>query len=88
MSRPRFEPGLPAWEASTLEKSHLDSFYAGYSEPQLIMRLALQQQPLQYIILLVTVDISKQTKINFQRASIKSTEAKKRRLDVPPPKKV
>ncbi len=25
MSRPRFEPGPPAWEASTLEKSHPDS---------------------------------------------------------------
>jgi hypothetical protein len=30
MSRPRIEPGLPAWEASTLEKSHLDSLFAGY----------------------------------------------------------
>jgi hypothetical protein len=25
MSRPGLEPGPPAWEASTLEKSHLDS---------------------------------------------------------------
>jgi hypothetical protein len=33
------EPGPPAWEASTLEKSHLDSLYAGYSEPLLMMRL-------------------------------------------------
>ncbi len=32
-------PGLPQ-EASTLEKSHLDSIYAGYSEPLLMMRLA------------------------------------------------
>jgi hypothetical protein len=32
MSRPGFEPGPPAWEASTLEKSHLDSLSAGYSE--------------------------------------------------------
>jgi hypothetical protein len=43
MSRPGIEPGPPAWEASTLEKSHLDSFYAGYTEPLLMMRLALQQ---------------------------------------------
>jgi hypothetical protein len=47
MSRPGLEPGPPAWEASTLEKIHLDSLYAGYSEPLLMMRLALQQQPLQ-----------------------------------------
>ena len=40
MSRPGLEPGPPAWEASTLEKSHLDSLYAGYSEPLLMMRLA------------------------------------------------
>jgi hypothetical protein len=33
MSRPGIEPGPPAWEASTLEKSHLDSLFAGYSEP-------------------------------------------------------
>jgi hypothetical protein len=25
MSRPEFEPGPPRWEASTLEKSHLNS---------------------------------------------------------------
>ncbi len=41
MSRPGLEPGPPAWEASTLEKSHLDSFFAGYLEPLLMMRLAL-----------------------------------------------
>jgi hypothetical protein len=35
MSRPGIEPGPPAWEASTLEKSHLDSLYDGYSEPLL-----------------------------------------------------
>ena len=40
MSRPGLEPGPPAWEASTLEKSHLDSLYAGYSEPLHMMRLA------------------------------------------------
>ncbi len=40
MSRPGLEPGPPAQEASTLEKSHLDSLYAGYSEPLLMMRLA------------------------------------------------
>ena len=39
MSRPGLEPGPPAWEASTLEKSHLDSLNAGYSEPLLKMRL-------------------------------------------------
>jgi hypothetical protein len=27
MSRPGIEPGPPAWEASTLEKSHLDSLF-------------------------------------------------------------
>jgi hypothetical protein len=32
MSRPGIEPGPPAWEASTLEKSHLDSLFASYSE--------------------------------------------------------
>ncbi len=31
-------PGPPAWEASTLEKSHLDSLFAGYSEPLLGLR--------------------------------------------------
>ncbi len=40
MSRPGLEPGPPAWEASTLEKSHRDSLYTGYSEPLLMMRLA------------------------------------------------
>ncbi len=50
MSRPGLEPGPPEWVASTLEKSHLDSLYAGCSEPLLMMRLALQQQPLQYYI--------------------------------------
>jgi hypothetical protein len=39
MSRPGLEPGPPAWEASTLEKSHVDSLYAGYSEPLLMMSL-------------------------------------------------
>ncbi len=43
MSRPGLEPGPPSWEASTLEKSHLDSLYAGYSEPLLMMRLASLQ---------------------------------------------
>ncbi len=45
-SRPGIEPGLPAWEASTLEKSNLDNLHAGVAEPLLVMRLALQQQPL------------------------------------------
>jgi hypothetical protein len=39
MSRLGLEPGPPAWEASTLEKSHLDSLYASCSEPLLIMSL-------------------------------------------------
>jgi hypothetical protein len=39
MSRPGFEPGPPAWEASILEKSHLDSLSAGYSEPLLSRHL-------------------------------------------------
>ncbi len=43
MSRLGLEPGPPAWEASTLEKSHLDSLYAGYSEPLLMLRLASLQ---------------------------------------------
>jgi hypothetical protein len=33
MSRPGIEPGPLAWEASTLEKSHLDSLFAAFSEP-------------------------------------------------------
>jgi hypothetical protein len=41
MSRPGIEPGPPAWEASTLEKNHLDSIFAGYSEPLLGLRPAL-----------------------------------------------
>jgi hypothetical protein len=40
MSRPRIEPGPPAWEASILEKSHIDSLFAGYWEPLLGLRLA------------------------------------------------
>ncbi len=42
MSRPGIEPGPPAWEASTLEKSHLYSLYAGYSEPLLGLSPGLQ----------------------------------------------
>ena len=38
MSRPGLKPGPPAWEASTLEKSHLDSLFAGCSEPLLMLR--------------------------------------------------
>jgi hypothetical protein len=41
MSRPGIEPRPPAWEGSTLEKSHLDSLFAGYSEPLLGLRPAL-----------------------------------------------
>ena len=40
-SRPGIEPGLPAWEASTLEKSHLDNLFANHSELLLGLRLAL-----------------------------------------------
>jgi hypothetical protein len=46
MSRPGFEPG----EASTLEKSHLDSLSAGYSEPLLSRHLLTTFGPLQYVI--------------------------------------
>ncbi len=42
MSRPGLEPGPPAWEASTLEKSRLDSLYTAYSEPLLMMSLLHQ----------------------------------------------
>jgi hypothetical protein len=38
MSRPGIEPGPPAREASTLEKSRLDSLFAGYSERLLELR--------------------------------------------------
>jgi hypothetical protein len=48
MSRPGFEPRPPAWEASTLEKSHLDSLSAGYSEPLLSRHLLTTFGPLQY----------------------------------------
>ncbi len=47
MSRPEIEPGPPAWEASTLEKSHLDSLSAGYSEPLLRRHLLTTFGPLQ-----------------------------------------
>ncbi len=47
MSRPGIEPGPPEWEASTLEKSHLDSLLAGYSEPLLGLRPA--EQPVLYM---------------------------------------
>jgi hypothetical protein len=50
MSRPGIEPGPPAWEASTLEKSHLDSLSAGYSEPLLGRHLLTTFWPLQYYI--------------------------------------
>ncbi len=46
MSRPGIEPGPPAWEASTLEKSHLDSLYAGYSEPLLALMSGPNTEPL------------------------------------------
>jgi hypothetical protein len=38
MSQPGIGPGPPAWEASTLEKSHLDSLFADFSEPVLELR--------------------------------------------------
>jgi hypothetical protein len=43
MSRRGIEHGPPAWEASTLEKTHLDSLLAGYSEP--LIGLMPVQQP-------------------------------------------
>ena len=46
MSRLGIEPMPPAWDASTLEKSHLDSLFAVYSEPLLGLRPA--QQPILY----------------------------------------
>jgi hypothetical protein len=46
MSRPGIEPGPPAWEVSTLEKSHLDSLSAGYSEPLLGCHLLTTFGPL------------------------------------------
>ncbi len=49
MSWPGFDPGPPAWEASTLEKSHLDSLSAGYSEPLLSRHLLTTFGPLQCI---------------------------------------
>jgi hypothetical protein len=49
MSRPGFKPGPPAREASTLEKSHLDSLSAGYSEPLLSRHLLTTFGPLQYL---------------------------------------
>jgi hypothetical protein len=42
MSRPGIEPGPLAREASALEKSHLDSLSAGYSEPLLGLRRNIQ----------------------------------------------
>jgi hypothetical protein len=55
MSRPGIEPRPPEREASTLEKSHLDSLIAGYSEPLLGLRLASQQQPDLYST--ITIDL-------------------------------
>ncbi len=55
MSRPGFEPGPPVWEASTLEKSHLDSLSAGYSEPLLSRHLLTTFGPLQYCSYFVTL---------------------------------
>jgi hypothetical protein len=43
MSWPGLVLGPPVWEASSLEKSHLDSLYASYSEPLLMMMLASLQ---------------------------------------------
>jgi hypothetical protein len=58
MSWPGIEPGPPEREASTLEKSHLDSFFAGYSEPLLGLRLALQQQQPGLYKVIYSVDAS------------------------------
>ena len=51
MSRPGFEPGPPAWETGSLEKSHLDSLSAGYSEPLLSRHLLMTFGPLHLLIL-------------------------------------
>jgi hypothetical protein len=48
MSRLGNEPGPSTWEASTLEKSNLDSLFAGYSEP-LLGLMPAQQQPVLYM---------------------------------------
>jgi hypothetical protein len=52
MSRPGFEPGPPAWEASTLEKSHLDSLSAirNLYLPVTCLRLSGLYNPLVYFI--------------------------------------
>jgi hypothetical protein len=42
MSRQGNELGPPAWKASTLEKSHLDSFFAGYSEHYLYITIHIK----------------------------------------------
>ncbi len=55
MSRPGFEPGPPAWEASTLEKRYLDSLFAGYSEPLLSRHLLTTFGPLHYPFFLASL---------------------------------
>ena len=65
MSRPGIEPGPPAWEASTLEKSHLDSLSAGYSEPLLGRHLLTTFGPLQYVHITVKGDLSLETISSF-----------------------
>ncbi len=57
MSRPGIEPGPPAWEASTLEKCHLDSLSAGYSEPLLGRHLLTTFGPLQYSFIMEMVHL-------------------------------
>ncbi len=57
MSRPGFEPGPPAWEASTVEKSHLDSLSAGYLEPLLSRHLLTTFGPLQYVLWMPMINI-------------------------------
>jgi hypothetical protein len=61
MSQPGLETRPPAWEASTLERSHLDSLYAGCSEPLLMMSLL---HPDLYRIFILTADLVPATQIN------------------------
>jgi hypothetical protein len=61
MSRPGFEPGPPAWEASTLEKSHLDSLSAVYSDPLLSRHLLTTFGPLQSIFISTLYTIACET---------------------------
>jgi hypothetical protein len=64
MSRPGIEPGPPAQEASTLEKSHLDNLSAGYSEPLLGLRRNIRPLHLQAVKIILHI-LKKIVFINF-----------------------